>query len=164
MKPQALCFVNMASDGLNIVKAHPDIIPEEELKNIAIKSMPLGAKEGDFTTNTVGSSVISGYVFSIPRDNQRPNIASLVAIFKSMDFQPKVINKVFSFTISELKKHDLVSTQSIQEILPSLYDGLVKGQLKIKVSSIVTLEMTIGDDAKDESKSHFQSFGDDIWG
>ena len=162
MKPISLCFVNMGSTGLDIVKAHPDVIPEDELKKIAIKSMPLGAKEGDFTTNTVDTNVISGYVFSIPRENERDNIGSLVAVFSSMDYQPQVINKVFSFTISELKKHGLISTQAIIEILPSLYEGMVKGVLKIKVSSIVTLEMSIGDN-KEEKKDNFQSFGDDIW-
>ena len=163
MKPQCLCFVNMGSSGLEIVKTHPDVMPEEELKQIAIKSMPLGAKEGDFTTNTVESNVVSGYVFSIPREEERDNIGSLVAVFNTMDYQPKVINKIFSFTISELKKHNLVSTQSITDILPSLYEGMVKGELKIKVSSVVTLEMSVGESEDSDKKDKFQSFGDDIW-
>ncbi|MFW9925020.1 MAG: hypothetical protein ACFFDW_17230 [Candidatus Thorarchaeota archaeon] len=163
MKPQCLCLVNMGPLGLNLVRAYPDILPEEEIRKISIKSMPLGAKEGDFTTNTVDNSVISGYIFSIPSETERDNIGSLVAVFNSMDYKPKVINQIFAFTITELKKHNLVSTDSISQILPSLYEGIVKGELKIKVSSVVTLEMSFGEDNTDNKKDKFQSFGDDIW-
>jgi len=163
MKPQCLCFVNMGQNGLDIVKVHPDIIPHEELNEIAIKSMPLGAKEGDFTTNTVNSNVLSGYVFAIPQENERDNIGSLVAVFRSMDYQPQTINKIFSFTITELKKHNMLTKESIEGILPSLYDGMVKGQLKIKVSSVVTLEMMIGEEIGEKKKNKMESLGDDIW-
>lgn len=163
MKPQCLCYVNMGADGFNIVKAHPDVIPEEELRNIALKSMPMGAKDGDFTTNTVGNAVISGYVFSIPSKKNRDNIGSLVAVFNSMDYQPKVINKVFSFTITELKKNNMVTDESITKILPNLYDGIVKGKLKIKISSVATLEMSVDEESSQEKSDKFQSFGDDIW-
>ncbi|MCF2143290.1 MAG: hypothetical protein K9W42_06275 [Candidatus Heimdallarchaeota archaeon] len=163
MKPQALCFVNMGEKGLDVVKVHPDVIPQEELTEIAVKSMPLGAKDGDFTTNTVRNNVLSGYIFSIPRENERDNIGSLVAIFKSMKYQPQIINKIFSFTIAELKKHNMVSKESITGILPSLYNGMIKGQLKIKVSSVVTIEMSFGEKEKRNKKDKLGELGDDIW-
>lgn len=162
MKPVCLCLVQMGQKGLELIESYPKVIPDEEMATIALKSMPIGAKEGDFSTNTVGKSVISGYVFRIPAaDSERDNIGSLVAVFNDMNYDPLVINKVFSFTIDGLNSYNLISVQNISEILPSLYNGIIKGELKIKVSSITTLEMTVGENK--EKKNSFDSFGEDVW-
>ena len=81
--------------------------------------------------------------------------------FNSMDYQPQVIKKVFSFTVTELRKNDAITTEMISELLPKLYDGLVKGQLRIKISSVVTLALEIGEE--EVKKDSFDEFGDDVW-
>lgn len=162
MKPVSLCLVEMGKKGLELVRAYPEILPQEEVNNIVLKSMPLGANDGDFATNTTGTSVISSYVFSLPGE-ERTNIASLIAVFSSMNYQPQVIKKVFSFTVTELRKNNAIDKQVITDLLPKLYDGLVKGELRIKISSVVTLDLAITSELADEKKDPFDAFGEDVW-
>ena len=81
MKPISLCLVHMGNKGLELVEAYPKVLPVNILNEIVTKSMPMGAKEGDFTSNTIGQSAFSGYIFSLPSDTGRSNIASLIAVF-----------------------------------------------------------------------------------
>lgn len=162
-KPVSLCLVQMGKYGLELVRAYPEIIPKSELNQIVIKSMPLGANDGDFITTTVGESVISGYIFSVPGE-ERNNIVSLIAVYNSMNFNQQMIKKVFSTTITELKNYNVASTELFTNILPKIYDGLVSGRLKIKISSVITLDIeTESNSSKQAAKTKFDEFSDDIW-
>ncbi|HUT80739.1 MAG TPA: hypothetical protein VMZ29_05995 [Candidatus Bathyarchaeia archaeon] len=164
MKPISLCLVQMGQKGLELVKAYPDVLPENTLNQIIIKSMPMGAQEGDFSSSTANDTVFSGYIFKVPSEVERSNIASLVAVYNDMKYDSESIRKVFAFTISELKKKDLVDIETLSRILPNLYTGLVEGQLKIKISSIVTLEFNFneGKDANKDDEA-LNEFGKDLW-
>lgn len=162
-KPVSLCLVQMGKNGLELVRAYPEVIPEVELNQIVIKSMPLGAKEGDFITTTVGDSVIFGLVFSVPGE-ERDNIVSLTAVYNSMDFNQQMIKKVFSTTITELKKNNVASTDLFSKMLPKMFDGIVTGRLKLKISSVVTLDLEVDESMlSKKSKTKFDDFSDDIW-
>lgn len=164
MKPLSLCLVQMGQKGLELVKAHPDVLPLNVINEIVIKSMPMSAKDGDFTSSTVADTVFSGYVFSVPSDTGRDNIASLVAVFNDMKYNSEIIQKIFSFTVSELKKNNLADINTITKILPNLYTGLADGQLKVKISSIVTLEFDIKDKKdNDLDQEAIDGFGKDLW-
>ena len=163
LKPTSLCLVEMGKNGLELVRSYPKVLSEDELNNITLKSIPMGSNDGDFTTSTVGSNIFSGYIFAIPGE-ERQNIASLIAVFNSHNYEQKIIRKVFSFTIEELRKNDTIDTQTISDILPKLYDGLVKGKLEIKVSHVATLSLEISsDEASKEEKDNFDQLGDDVW-
>ncbi|MEA2071047.1 MAG: hypothetical protein U9O98_07125 [Asgard group archaeon] len=162
-KPVSLCLVQMGKKGLELVRAYPEVIPEQELNNIVLKSMPMGSTDGDFTSSTVGSSAISGYIFSVPSE-ERTNIASLIAVFDSMNYNQATIKKLFTLTIQELRKNDNVSTETLANILPSIYDGLLKGKLKIKISSMKTFSLEISNSDEEEvERDHFDEFGEDVW-
>lgn len=164
MKPISLCLVQMGNKGLELVKAHPNALPKEILNQITIKSMPLGAKDGDFTSNTIGETVFSGYVFSLPTREGRDNIASLVAVYDNMRYDREAIRKLFSFTITELRKHNLVELQTIEKILPKLYTGLIEGHVKVKISSVVTLEFDFKREEEiDKDQEALNGFKKDAW-
>ncbi|MFW9922649.1 MAG: hypothetical protein ACFFDW_05080, partial [Candidatus Thorarchaeota archaeon] len=162
-KPISLCLVQMGKSGLELVRNYPEVIPEEDLNQIVIKSMPFGAKEGDFSTNTVGDNVISGYIFSVSGED-RNNIICLTAVYDSMNFNQQMIKKVFATTVSELKKNNLANAELFSSMLPKVYDGLVSGRLKLKISSVVTLDIEINEkEEKTESKDQYDNFSEDIW-
>lgn len=164
MKPTSLCLVQMGEKGLELVEAYPKTYSKEVLNQIAIKSMPLNAKEGDFSSATVGPAVLSGYVFSIPATEGRNNIASLVAVFESMKYNPESIRKIFSYIIIELKKNDLVTIDTLKALLPKLYTGISQGQLRIKISSVVTLDFTLEEDEEvNEKKKSLDDFRNKMW-
>ena len=164
MKPISLCLVQMGSKGLELVKSYPNVLPESVLSQIVVKSMPMSAKEGDFASSTVDNAVFSGYIFSVPSQIGRDNIASLVAVYNDMKYDTEIIRKVFSFTISELKKYNVADIQTVEKILPNLFNGLADKELKIKISSIVTLEFDFKDkEEKDLDEEAINSFGKEMW-
>ena len=165
MKPVSLCLVTMGKAGLELVDSYPKILSQEELNEIILKSMPLSAKDGDFTLNTVGVNSLSGYIFAVPGES-RTNIASLIAVFSSMDYNPQIVKKIFSFTIMELRKNNLVDLKLLANILPELYKGLSEQLLKIKISSVITLEFDFRDTKakpKDPTKEIEEDLKKNIW-
>lgn len=164
MKPISLCLVQMGSKGLELVKSYPNVLPESVLNQIVVKSMPFNAKNGDFASSTVDNAVFSGYIFSVPSQIGRDNIASLVAVYNDMKYDSEIIRKVFSFTISELKKYNVADIQTVEKILPNLFNGLADKELKIKISSIVTLEFDFKEkEEEDPDEDAINSFGKEMW-
>ena len=163
MKPVSLCLVEMGKKGLELVRAYPEVLPEEVLNQIVVKSMPFSARDGDFTSNNVENSVFSGYVFSIPSSQGRANIAALVAVFSNMKYDSEAIKKVFSFTITELKKNDLVAIDTVAKILPSLYKGLIEENLRISISSTISIEFDFKGKKKDKDQEALNGFRGDVW-
>ena len=163
LKPVSLCLIQMGCNGLELVKAFPTVLAKDEMDIIIFQSIPFGANDGDFATRTISKRVICGYVFSVHKNgNERSNIATLTAVFDSLDFQPKFIKKVFSFIIQELKDNKLLSINLVKEILPKIYDGLVNKTFKIKLSSDKTLEFDILQN-EETTKKAFQDFSEDVW-
>ncbi|MBD3190302.1 MAG: hypothetical protein GF308_06645 [Candidatus Heimdallarchaeota archaeon] len=148
-----------------MVEAHPKVLPSEVTQQVAVKCMPLGAKHGDFLTTTVGSNTITGYIFAVPSETGRDNLASLVAVYNNDNFNPNELKKVFAFTLNELAKHDLVNLKTLKNILPEMYKGISKGKLKIKISSIVTLDFSFEDEEEqsDETKEIVSGLRDELW-
>ena len=164
MKPISLCLVQMGAKGLELVKVYPDVLHEETLNQIVLKSMPMGAKEGDFTSNSIGDSAFSGYIFSIPSKVGRSNIASLVAVYNDMKYDSEDIKKVFSYTVTELHKRNLDDVETITRIIPNLYKGIAEGHLKIKISSVVTLEFNFKEEKlTDKNGESISGFTEDLW-
>lgn len=166
MKPISLCLVQMGDKGLELVKSYPNVLPEPIMNQVVVKSMPFNAKNGDFMTSTVADTVFSGYVFSVPSNQGRDNIASLIAVFSDMKYDTEVIHKVFSFTIGELKKHKIAEIDTVMKILPNLYKGFAEGQFNVKISSVVTLEFDFDkkkSEDEDRDQESLNSFGRDLW-
>ncbi len=165
MKPISLCLVQMGKNGLELVKVHPKGVPESTLNQIVLKSMPMSSKEGDFSSSTADRCIFESYIFSLPGTDRR-NIASLIAIFDGPDYKREDIRKFFLFTITELKKNQIDNIEMITKILPHLYEGLSKKKVKIKISSIVTLDFDFTSEAKDEKdpgQAFTESMQNDLW-
>ena len=152
MKPINLCLVQIGNKGIELVNSFPNVLPAEVTNQIVLKSMPFGAKHGDFITTNSGQLFLSGYVFKIPRENERDNLASIVAVYDSEKYNPPAIKKLFSITIEKLTENKLVNIETIEKILPEIYNGMSKGHLKIKISSIVTLEIDFITEEEEEEK------------
>jgi hypothetical protein len=81
-----------------------------------------------------------------------------------MKYDSETIRKVFSFTITELKKYNVADMHTISKILPNIYKGLTDGQLKVRISSVVTLEFDFQQkEEKDKDLDAINSFGKEMW-
>ena len=56
LNPASICLIQIGKKGLELVKAYPRVFPENVMNEITLKSMPLNAKDGTFTTNTIGNT------------------------------------------------------------------------------------------------------------
>jgi hypothetical protein len=170
MKPNSLCLVEMGKKGLEMVAHYPDVLPKEAINEITIKSMPLGAKEGDFTSNVLtNDNAFSCFVFTIPNETGRDNIASLVAVFDSAEYSAINVRKIFSLLIQELKKQKAIDSEILAKILPSLHKGFDTRRVEIKISSVVTIEINYPDDDDESDKKsrtpdeYAKSVEDEMW-
>ncbi|MFW9924098.1 MAG: hypothetical protein ACFFDW_12500 [Candidatus Thorarchaeota archaeon] len=163
MKPLSLCLVQMGDKGLEVVKSHPNVLPKEVLSELAMKSMPLGAKPGDFSTAAISDLFYSSYVFSIPRESQRDNIGAIVGVFNNMKYNIEGIKKIFSFIIKELNTKALLKVDILEEILPNLYKGFDSGHVKIQISSVATITVDFDDKSDDSEKDETNNIAEDIW-
>jgi hypothetical protein len=155
----------MGNRGLELVSSYPNVLPEPILNEIVLKSMPMSAKEGDFSSSTAEGCVFESYIFTVPGED-RNNIASLVAVYDNSNYNRNDIRKFFTFTVTELQKHKLGDTNTFEKILPKMYDGLAKGRVKIKISSIVTLDFDFSyknQKQKDRGEEFLESLKDDMW-
>ena len=165
MKPISLCLTHMGKAGLELVKTYPDVLPQPVLNEVVLKSMPMSAKDGDFSSSTAEGVVFESYIFTVPGED-RNNIASLIAVFENSEYNRQSIRKFFSFTVAELQKHNYANTQTLETILPNMFDGLAKGHVKIKISSIVTLDFDFsykGKDEKNREEEFVEKMTGDLW-
>lgn len=154
----------MGQKGLEMVEAYPKALPDDVYNKLILKCMPLGAKEGEFTTTQVEDYIFSGYVFTIPNENTRANIASLAAIFDQNISNPGNVKKIFAYTINELSKNNLVNIDTLTDILPSLFKGINEGYFKIKISSVVSLEFEIDEDeSEDKIDDKIKDIRNEMW-
>ncbi len=153
MKPINLCLIHVGKKGLELVGSHPKSLPTEIMNQILLKSMPFGAKPGDFLTTSTGNNCFSGFVFRVPSNIGRDNLATIMAIFDSEDYNPNSVKKLFSTILEKLQENDLVKMETMVNLLPEMYRGMSKGYLKLKISSVVTLEF----DFKSEDKERDQT-------
>ncbi|MFW9923820.1 MAG: hypothetical protein ACFFDW_11095 [Candidatus Thorarchaeota archaeon] len=109
------------------------------------------------------SFVFSSYIFTYPAIG-RDNIASLVVVFESMEYNSEMIKNAFAEIVLELRKQKIGIIDTLTKILPSIFLGIEKGFVKIQISSITTIEVKFADDEeKDIKKKAVKSFTDDIW-
>ncbi|HUT81608.1 MAG TPA: hypothetical protein VMZ29_10450 [Candidatus Bathyarchaeia archaeon] len=166
MKPTSMCLVQMGNKGLELVKSYPDVLPQTIIDEIVVKSMPLGAKDGDFTSNVISEdNAFSSYVFSIPSTFGRDNIGSLVAVFDNTNYSANDVRKLFSIIISELRNNNAVDITILAEILPTIFKSFGNKNVKIKISSVVTVEIDFTDEEKpmDTKEKIAKSLSDDMW-
>jgi hypothetical protein len=154
----------MGTKGLELVNVYPNTLPDDTMNEIVIKSMPMSAKDGDFASSTAQGCLFESYIFTVPGE-QRNNIASLIAIFDKSNYNRDTIRKIFAYTVDEINRHNLGSTEIFSKILPNLYEGLTKGKLKIKISSVVTLDFEIEDESKkkDRGEEFLESMKGELW-
>jgi len=163
MKPMSLCLINMGVKGLELIKSFPDVIPSDSMNQLVYKTIPIGSNPGDFATTTFNDLNLSSFIFRIPSEEQRDNLASLVAVFSSSDYDSKTIKQIFSWVVTELDKKDLLNTGTLENILPKLYKGFNKGQFKIEITSTSTISFDFKVDAKDKNGKAIDDLADDLW-
>ncbi|MBN1328178.1 MAG: hypothetical protein JXA54_01780 [Candidatus Heimdallarchaeota archaeon] len=165
IKPLALCLVQVGKKGLEIVDSYPKILPKEIESQIAFKCMPFGAKDGDFLSANITETYFSGYVFRVPEKQGRDNLASLVVVFDTENYNPISFKKVFSLTLEKLAENNLVTLNNVQKLLPEMFNGITKGKLRIKISSIVMLEFDFEDinEKKDKKEEIISQVKRELW-
>ncbi|MCG3226305.1 MAG: hypothetical protein H7645_05240 [Candidatus Heimdallarchaeota archaeon] len=163
MKPMSLCLINMGVKGLELIKSFPDVIPSDSMNQLVYKTIPIGSNPGDFATTTFNDLNLSSFIFRIPSADQRDNLASLVAVFSSSDYDSKTIKQVFSWVVSELDKKDLLNKGTLENILPKLYKGFNKGQFKIEITSTSSISFSFKTESKSENGQAIDDLADDLW-
>ena len=165
-KPLCLCVSVLSKKGLEIVKVYPDVLDQAIINEITLKSMPLGAKEGDFTTNTLSDNkIFSGLIFTVPHLLTRDNIASLIAVFDSMSYNAEILQENFTLLINSLKEFNVISSDKVSDLLPELYEGIIAGKfnLNIKRGKNIIFDFT-NLEAKFVKKDKLKEFASDVWG
>jgi len=162
MKPLSLCLVQMGEKGLEMVSSHPKVLPKQILDEITYKSMPMGAKPGEFASSSVGDLFYSSYIFSLPREGTRDNIGAIIAVFNDIKYNIEGIRKVFSFLIKELETKTLLKLDVIEEILPNLYTGFSTGNIRIKISSVATISIDF-ENKEEETVDETNGLEEDLW-
>ncbi len=162
MKPVCLCLVQMGDKGLELVKTHPNVLPKELLDELTYKAMPMGAKPGEFSTAAISDLFYSSYIFSVPQEGTRDNIAAIVAVYNHMKYNIDGIRKIFSFIVKELDSKKLLKTDIVEEIMPNLYKGFDSGHIKIKISSVATIDIDFAEE-KPEEEDCTNGLEDDLW-
>ena len=139
LKPTSLCLIQMGQKGLELVKSFPAVLTSDELNKIIFQSIPFGSKEGDFVTRTVDNNVICGYVFSLPKIGvERANIATLTAVYDSMDFQPKHIKRIFTLIVKELQKNRILSIDGSGRFTISIPDNSsISGRYSCMITDVI---------------------------
>ena len=163
MKPVSLCLVHMGAKGLELVEAHPKVLPDQVLNSIIFKSMPLGANPGEFSSAQVNKFYFSSYIFKLPLENNRDNIASLVAVYSSLDYDIQVIKQVFSIFVKELETKALLKEEVLKKVLPDLYKGLASGSFRIKVSSVAMISIDIPKTKEKDERKDLDVIAEDLW-
>jgi len=154
----------MGNKGLELVTAHPNVLPKKVLDELTYKSMPMGAKPGDFSSGSIGDLFYSSYIFPLPREDVRHNIGAIIAVFDDMKYNLEGIRKTFSCIISELDGKSLLKLDIIQEILPNLYTGFAKGAINIKISSVATISIKFDDwESSEKEKDYTDDLEEDLW-
>jgi hypothetical protein len=156
----------MSKKGLEITKAYPDVLNQEIKNEIALKSMPLGAKGEDFTTVTLSDKkVFSGLIFRVPHLMTRDNIASLIAVFDSMNYNAGILQERFTELVESLKEHNVISVEKVNNLLEELFEGILAGkcELTIKRGKSIKLDFT-EIEAKFAKKDKLKKFTSDVWG
>lgn len=163
MKPMSLCLINMGVKGLELIKSFPDVIPSDSMNQLVYKTIPIGSNPGDFATTTFNDLNLSSFIFRIPSEDQRDNLASLVAVFSSSDYDTKTIKQIFSWVVTELDKKELLNTGTLENILPKLYKGFNKGKFKIEITSTSTISFDFKVESKDKNGKAIDDLADDLW-
>lgn len=162
MKPLSLCLVQMGAKGLELVSSHPKVLPKQVLNELTYKSMPMGAKPGEFVSSSVGDLYYSSYIFALPREGSRNNIGAIIAVFSNMKYNIEGLRKIFSFVIKELETKTILRLDLMEEILPNLYNGFSKGNIRLKISSVATISIDFKDEI-DELVDETNGLENDLW-
>ncbi|NHJ49346.1 MAG: hypothetical protein FK733_16270 [Asgard group archaeon] len=166
MKPTNLCLVQMGASGLEVIDTYPNTLPNEVLRELAYKSMPLTAKPGDFASATMNEYSLSSYIFEVPQQDKRNNIASLVAVYSTMEYNPTEVKKAFTVIVEELNKKDLLKMEVIKSILPNLQTGLSNRYFTMNISSQARISFDFRSDDEKDVKTldkRAENVSDDLW-
>ena len=163
MKPLVLCLIYLSDKGLKCIRNYPMNISNRDLNKVVTQSMKEDSKDGDFLFSAVGSKILASYIFHVPYQSDIIQ-ACFTFVYKSMDFNPQEINDYFTETVEKLKQNDMLDLETIANILPKLYSGIKKKDIKIKVKSQVSIQIKSERKKKRKPrKDIIESIGDDLW-
>ncbi len=155
----------MGTKGLEVVKVHPNILNEKTLNEIALKSMPLGAKENDFITVTLADKkVFSALIFTVPLQLGRDNIVSLIAVFESINYNAEIIQKNFVKIISNIKEIFDISIEVVSKLLHDIFEGIKREKFKLNLPSNITIDLDFSGLELKSKKDKVKNLTSDVWG
>ena len=147
----------MKKTGPEIIATHPShFFTNEDLQTIALKSIPLNAKDGDFSTLAYKEDlVIASYVFTIrEEEGKRPDLFSICAAISVDEINPMHFKKIFESIINQLKEFHELNSKMLIALISRIYQTLNDGKTEIKITKTTTLKIEI---AKDNLKKMKQS-------
>ncbi len=146
---QNICINKMLDTGPEIIASYPpDYFSDSEKKEISLKTIPLNAKNGDFTTLAFKDDlVIASYVFTIKENpNSRPDLLAICASIESNNFNPMIFKDMFSSLIQQLKDSQVLTSKTIVALVSNLYRTLSEGKTEIKITKTTTIKVEISSD------------------
>ncbi|NHI93818.1 MAG: hypothetical protein EAX96_15125 [Candidatus Lokiarchaeota archaeon] len=144
--------------GPEIIASHPSqFFTENDLKTIALKSIPLNAKDGEFSTFLFKEElVIASYIFTIQeQEGKRPDLFSICGAISSDELNPHHFKKIFESIIQQLKEFRELNSKTLVALISRIYSTLNDGKTEIKITKTTTLKIEISkDNLKKIKNSH----------
>ena len=154
----------MGQKGLEFITTYPNECSPDIQKDILLKSMPLGAKDGDFISAIINLPIVmSSMVFSVPTNEGRDNIASLLVAFDSMHYNSEIIQLNFSKILKSLKKEPNFNIQQLLDIIPKIFNAILDSA-RIKITTNHTIiKLDFKDLYEKSKKDKVSALTKDLW-
>lgn len=147
----------MEPSGPEIISSHPPkTFSDEDLREISLKSIPLNAKDGEFSTFLFNEkTVIASYIFTIQKkENSRPNLYAICGALSPNELNPIHLKPVFASIIDQLKEFKELNTNTIVALTSKIFKTINDGKTEVKITKTTTLKIEIEKSELDKIKNH----------
>ncbi|MBD3190986.1 MAG: hypothetical protein GF308_10100 [Candidatus Heimdallarchaeota archaeon] len=153
--------------GISPACTFPDNLTTKIKQEIALKSMPLGAKVGDFTTVIIDDMIFVNYVLNVVIPNNRDTLYSISVCIDEHE-NPLRIKTVLETIVSELKACNAVTPKVLDTFAKKLYQAFQGTTTEIKITKNIIISIKSfnaeEEEEEEEKKSDIESrFEEELW-
>ncbi|MHA1197812.1 MAG: hypothetical protein ACTSQF_00445 [Candidatus Heimdallarchaeaceae archaeon] len=133
--------------GPEVVLLHPeDFLSEEEIEELSLKCMPMGSKEGDFSSIIFNGYQVAGYLSSTPPiDDQldpRDTIVSIGFLLDTYTNPTPYRNLLIDF-VDKCNKDESFNLQTLKEVIPQFLKLKDEKEITVKMHDDLTCELSL---------------------
>ncbi|MHA1270538.1 MAG: hypothetical protein ACTSPY_12170 [Candidatus Helarchaeota archaeon] len=141
---QNICINKMERSGPVILLQYPEnYFKNQDLTEVPLKTIPINAKEGDFTTIIFRNElIIVSYIFTLKEvENERASLYAISATIDDKKINPISFKPIFESIIEQFKACNLIKIDILKKLLPKLFSALSKDESEIKITKSCTIKI-----------------------